>query len=186
MLQLAPAFKVAGQLLVWAKSPLAAMPFRVRVPPPLLVKVTDWAPLVVPTFCVAKVRLPGFKVTAGVVEVTTLIVDPALYKAPESSHTCVRITWVPVATVTFMLIDCELDICLKTTTSSTYTYIAEIATPDAGVAEATKFTGEVTVAPLAGAHTTTPGAGGGEQAEDVPVPESETRCGLPAAESVIV
>src|SRR5205085_11254257 len=70
--------------------------------------------------------------------------------------------------------------------SSTYTYIAEIATPEAGVAAATKFTGEVTVAPLAGAHTTTPGLCGGEQAEDAPVPESATVCGLPAAESVMV
>src|SRR5438132_13920635 len=85
-----------------------------------------------------------------------------------------------------MLIDCELDTCLKTTMSSTYTYIAEIATPEAGVAAATKFTGDVTVAPFVGAHTTTPGVGGGEQAEEAPVPESETMCGLPAAESVIV
>ena len=71
--------------------------------------------------------------------------------------------------------------------SSTYTYIAEMATPEAGVALATKLTGEVTVAPLAGVQMTTPGDEGAEHAGVVvPLPESETVCGLPAAESVMV
>ena len=52
---------------------------------------------------------------------------------------------------------------------------------------ATKLTGDVTVAPFAGEHTTTPGEVGAEHGGVVvPVPESETVCGLPAAESVIV
>src|SRR5947209_3831344 len=87
MPQLAPADSVAGQLLVWAKSPLGAIPLRVNVPPPLLVKVTDCAALVVPICCAPNVRLPGLNVTAGVVEVTTVMVEPALYSAPLSSHT---------------------------------------------------------------------------------------------------
>src|SRR5947209_19631761 len=63
--------------------------------------------------------------------------------------------------------------------------MAEMPAPLAGVAFATKFTGDVTVAPSTGAHTTTPGAGGAEQACCVvPLPASETVCGLPLAESV--
>src|SRR5437868_1608890 len=59
--------------------------------------------------------------------------------------------------------------------------------PLAGVAEATKLTGEVTVAPFSGAQTTTPADGGGEHAcVVVPVPLSDAVCGLPLAESVTV
>ena len=65
--------------------------------------------------------------------------------------------------------------------------MAEMATPLAGVAMATKFTGDVTVASFKGAHTTTPGAEGAEQAGVVvPLPVSETVCGLPEAESLTV
>jgi hypothetical protein len=65
MLQLTPALRLLGQLFVWAKSPLAAMPLMVRVEPPLLVRVTDCAPLVVPTFWLPKVRVVGDNVTAA-------------------------------------------------------------------------------------------------------------------------
>src|SRR5579864_6083787 len=59
--------------------------------------------------------------------------------------------------------------------------------PLAGVAEATKFTGDVTVEPSSGEHSTTPGPGGGEHAcAVVPVPLSDAVCGLPVAESVMV
>jgi hypothetical protein len=59
--------------------------------------------------------------------------------------------------------------------------------PEAGVALAMKLTGDVTVAPLAGVHTTRPGVDGAEHAPVVaPVPVKETLCGLPVAESVIV
>src|SRR5438270_3316779 len=65
--------------------------------------------------------------------------------------------------------------------------MAEIATPLAGVAAATKLTGDVTVAPSSGAQTTTPADGGGEHAcVVVPVPLSDAVCGLPVAESVMV
>ena len=57
MVQLAPAASVLellGQVLVWEKSPLL-VPLRpilliVKAPVPLLVSVTVWAALVVPTF----------------------------------------------------------------------------------------------------------------------------------------
>ena len=57
MVQVAPGASVLellGQVLVWAKSP-ALVPVRaillmVRDPAPLLVSVTVWAALVVPTF----------------------------------------------------------------------------------------------------------------------------------------
>src|SRR5947209_4698591 len=65
--------------------------------------------------------------------------------------------------------------------------MAEIAVPLAGVAMATKFTGEETVAPFSGAQTTTPGDEGAAHALLLlPVPLSETVCGLPLAESVTV
>src|SRR6266566_5530746 len=58
-----------GQLLVWAKSPalvpVSPMLVMVRVPAPLSVSVTVWAALLVPTFCVLKLRLGGLRLTAG-------------------------------------------------------------------------------------------------------------------------
>jgi hypothetical protein len=120
MMQLAPALSVDVQLFVCAKSPLAVMPDKVNVEPPLLLKVTDCAALVVPTCWLPKVRLPGFRLTtAPAPELVTVIVDPAIYKAPLSSHTCVRITCAPGATVTLVFTVFEFDACLKTTTSST-------------------------------------------------------------------
>ena len=72
MAQLALAARVVGelgQLLVCTKSPLFApvtvMPVMVSAWLPVLVKVTVCGALVVPTFCAAKVRLPGEKDTDG-------------------------------------------------------------------------------------------------------------------------
>jgi hypothetical protein len=49
MEQLAPTLKVAGQVLVWEKSPLAVMLEIVSVALPELISVTVWAWLLVPT-----------------------------------------------------------------------------------------------------------------------------------------
>src|SRR3954470_5819798 len=63
--------------------------------------------------------------------------------------------------------------------------MAAMPAPLAGVAFATKFTGDVTVEPSTGAQTTTPGADGAAHACCVVAfPVSETVCGLPLAESV--
>ena len=65
--QFAPAATLVPQVLVSAKSPVAAMDVRLKAPVPLLVSVTDCAVLVEPVFCEAKVRLVGASVTAGAV-----------------------------------------------------------------------------------------------------------------------
>ena len=49
MEQFAPALMVAGQVLVWEKSPLAVMLEIVSVALPVLVSVTVWEWLLVPT-----------------------------------------------------------------------------------------------------------------------------------------
>jgi hypothetical protein len=48
--QLAPAASVLGQVLVWAKSPLAVIDVIVSGPVPVLLSVTVCGALVVPTF----------------------------------------------------------------------------------------------------------------------------------------
>jgi len=63
--QLAAAAREEPQLLVWAKSPEAAMVVRVRGAVPELVNFTICAALVVPMVWEAKVRLVGERVTAG-------------------------------------------------------------------------------------------------------------------------
>src|SRR6266550_364238 len=72
MIHEAPAASVLGlrgQLLVWAKSPAFVppmlIPLRVRAPAPLSVSVTVCTALLVPTFCVLKLRLGGLRLTAG-------------------------------------------------------------------------------------------------------------------------
>jgi len=74
----APAATLAPQGLVpdgaALKSPLATMLEMVSVPPELLVRVTVWGALVVPTFCAAKVRLAGDRDTGSApVPVTSTI-----------------------------------------------------------------------------------------------------------------
>jgi hypothetical protein len=59
--------KVAPQLFVWEKSPefvpVIVIPEIVRMPGPTLVMPTFLAPLFVPTFCDAKLRLVGLTLT---------------------------------------------------------------------------------------------------------------------------
>jgi hypothetical protein len=66
MVQLAPAATLVPQVLVSAKLDEAAILLIVRVAVPVFFKVTVWAALVVPTVWLAKVRLVGDKLTAGV------------------------------------------------------------------------------------------------------------------------
>src|ERR1035441_9703894 len=85
MLQLPPAATLAPQVLVCAKSPglvpVTARPLIRRVAVPVLLSVTDWAALVVPTFWLANVRLPAVSDTIGaptpVPERVTVWGDPA-------------------------------------------------------------------------------------------------------------
>ena len=65
MLQFAAAARLAPQVLVWAKSPLAAMLEILSVTFPEFVSFTDCAALVVPGARLANVRLVGARVTAG-------------------------------------------------------------------------------------------------------------------------
>src|ERR1039457_5271426 len=69
MLQLPPAATLAPQVLVCAKSPgLVPVTARLlirRVAEPVLLSITDWAALVVPTFWLANVRLPAVSDTTG-------------------------------------------------------------------------------------------------------------------------
>lgn len=62
-----PAFGAigAGQLLVWEKSPLAAITRGVSIPVPVLVRVIGCEALEVETDCPAKVRLVGERLTTG-------------------------------------------------------------------------------------------------------------------------
>ena len=59
MVQFAPPDSAAGQLFVWLNAPLAEMLLTLKFAPPVLLRVTDRAALVVPTTWLAKVRLEG-------------------------------------------------------------------------------------------------------------------------------
>lgn len=67
--QFAPAARLKPQVLVWAKSPLLVPAIEMlpidNCPVPLLVRVTDWAELVVPTICPEKISPVGESVTIG-------------------------------------------------------------------------------------------------------------------------
>lgn len=65
MVQLAAAARVAPQVVVLAKSPLMPMLAMFSVAPPLLVRVTVCAALVLPTFCEVKVSVVGLGDTPG-------------------------------------------------------------------------------------------------------------------------
>ena len=73
MVQLAPAPTLDPQVLVWLKSPALApvieMPVTLSTPLPVLVRVTDWAALEVPTALLVKVRLEGETLTDAAVPV---------------------------------------------------------------------------------------------------------------------
>src|SRR6266852_1245831 len=61
--QVPPGISGLGQLLVWAKSPVAAMLAKVRFALPTFPTVKVCGALVVPTVCAAKVKLVGFRHT---------------------------------------------------------------------------------------------------------------------------
>lgn len=65
ILQLEPALKLEPQLLVWAKSPVAAMPEILRAPVPPFDNVTTCAELVVLTAWLPKVKLLCDRLAAG-------------------------------------------------------------------------------------------------------------------------
>ena len=65
MVQVAPEARLVPQVLIWAKSPVVTMLVMVRVPEPVLLMVTDWGALVVPTDWLEKVKLVGVRVTTG-------------------------------------------------------------------------------------------------------------------------
>jgi hypothetical protein len=65
IVQFAPAATLVPQVLVWAKSPDAAIELSVRVAVPEFVSVIDCAALTIPIACPAKFRLVGESVTPG-------------------------------------------------------------------------------------------------------------------------
>jgi hypothetical protein len=65
IVQPAPAGRELPQLLVWLKSPVAAIPAMLNGACPVLSKVTVWGGLGVPTSVVPKKRLAGDRLTAG-------------------------------------------------------------------------------------------------------------------------
>ncbi len=94
IVQLAPAATLAPQLLVCAKSlglvPVMAILVMLKAALPVLFRVTDWAALEVPTAWLAKVRLAGERLAAGVVTVVepeadlsaTICIDQPLVADP--------------------------------------------------------------------------------------------------------
>jgi hypothetical protein len=69
IVQVAPAARVAVQLFVCAKSPEALIWLMLNIPSPLLVSVTGWAALLVPTVCPAKIRDAGDRLATGMIPV---------------------------------------------------------------------------------------------------------------------
>jgi hypothetical protein len=65
MMQVAAAGRVAGQLLVWAKSPDVEMEVMERPAAPGLERIIGWAAVVVPMVVVAKVRLVDERFAEG-------------------------------------------------------------------------------------------------------------------------
>src|SRR6266403_76587 len=65
ILQKAAGARVVPQLFVCAKSPVTATPEMFSVALPVLVSLTAWAALVVPSDWLAKVKLAGDSATAG-------------------------------------------------------------------------------------------------------------------------
>src|SRR5215469_3164852 len=92
MVQLAPGGNVAGQLFVWAKSPVVAIPLMFRVTVPLLVRVTVCDALAVPTTWLANVKLAGVSAPAAPMPVPTMgstagdpAKSPVISKNPENN-----------------------------------------------------------------------------------------------------
>src|SRR5512146_843544 len=99
MVQLPLAATELPQVFVWAKSPelvpASEMPLIVRVLLPMLVRVTFWAVLLVPTAWLVKVRLAGDSVT---VELTPVPVRLTVWGLPVAlSAMLTEAVRVPVA-----------------------------------------------------------------------------------------
>ena len=75
IVQLAEASSESPQLLVCAKSPLAAMIRSFRAPLPELLKVTDLAGVVLEIASAEKFRLPGESLTSGPTPVPLKVTD---------------------------------------------------------------------------------------------------------------
>jgi hypothetical protein len=73
--QLALAARLAPQVSVWEKSPLALMLVMLRVALPVLLRVTVRAPLLVPTGCAGKVKETGETLATGAVPVPVRLTD---------------------------------------------------------------------------------------------------------------
>ena len=73
--QLPPAANVLVQLLVWAKSPVAAPMESVVDAVPVFFTVTVWLGLVVPTVCELNVKLEGVSVIVTTVPVPVRLTD---------------------------------------------------------------------------------------------------------------
>jgi hypothetical protein len=69
MVQLAVAATLEPQVLVSEKSPLVEIPAMLRAAFPVLLSVTVWGLLLVPSGCAGKVKEVGERLTAGAVPV---------------------------------------------------------------------------------------------------------------------
>lgn len=65
IVQCAPALRMAVQVVVFSKGPVVAIPESVRVAPPVLVSVTIYGGLEVPTGGLGKFKLVGDSVATG-------------------------------------------------------------------------------------------------------------------------
>src|SRR5439155_19507578 len=100
MAQLAPAATLLPQVLVWAKSPLAAMPVIFNAALPVFVRVTDFG-VFVPTTCDPKFKLVAERLTSALSPVpvmATVCVLPAtalllsvIVSVPERLPSCVGV-----------------------------------------------------------------------------------------------
>lgn len=196
MVQLAVGARVEepdGQVLVWAKSPPAEMPFRVRGAVPLLVSVTDFAALVVATVWLLKLRLVVLKLTAGAVPVPLSV---TVWGLPDALSVIERVPpRLPVAVGVKVTLMMQLAPALSFaglmgqvlvwTKSPFATILVMLKAPlpafvrETALAELVVPTSWLPKLRLV-ASSCTSGAG------EMPVPCSDTVCGLPGALSVTV
>src|SRR5580658_1560314 len=99
MVQLAPAARELPQVLVWAKAPLLVPVMAILVMLtavlPVLLNVTVWAVVVVPTFSLPKLRLVAERFRPGAVPVPLRVTDCGL---PAALSVMVTLAvWLPLA-----------------------------------------------------------------------------------------
>jgi hypothetical protein len=94
IVQLVPTTKELPQLLVAANGPVVCMLLMVTGPPPVLLRLTVFAALVVPTFCLPKLRLVVDRLT---VSVAPPMPDRESVCEPALSKTVIVPVRVPVA-----------------------------------------------------------------------------------------